>query len=69
MTIAPSTILEEISTSLIRDFSGACLPSSVVVPRTSAVVIAVTVIGIATARSRVSFLTPQMNSQLRNMSV
>lgn len=69
MTIAPSRILKLVSFSLIHVFFSGCLPSSVVIPRAVAVIIAFIVVIIAVAKSQVSFLTPQMNPQLRKMIV
>ena len=64
MTIAPSTILTEISLSLIHGLFSGILPSSVIVPRTVAI-IAVTVVAIAVAKGQLSSLNPGMKWQVK----
>lgn len=68
-TKAASKILKLISLSHIRGVYSDILPSSVVVPRTVAVVIAVTVVIITAAQSQISILTSKMNPYAKEMSV
>ena len=64
MTIAPSTILILISLAVIRRLFSGLLPSSVIVPRTVAV-IAVTVVAVAVAEGQISSLSPGMKWQVK----
>ena len=64
MTIAPSTILIIISLSLMRGLFSCLLPSSIIVPRTVAV-IAVVIVVIAVAKSQISSLSRGMKWQFK----
>lgn len=64
MTMA-RTILKLISFPLIGGFLGGGIPSSVIVPWTVAVIVAIIVVVIAIAKNQVSLLTGRINLYLR----